>query len=105
MGAAREQVIEGLDPIMGDHDLVLDARLLERPQGEQLVVRIILDQEYDLAAHLASGRPAEGPHALPLSGTLVGRSGMALRAQDLLGVPRFRPPPPGLLSCPRCTGS
>src|SRR5215203_4814795 len=52
IGAAREQVIEGLDPIVGHNDLVVDAGFPERPQGEQLVVGIVLDQEDDLGAHL-----------------------------------------------------
>src|SRR5215211_1806763 len=78
MGAAREQVIERLDPIAGDHDLVLDAGLLERPQGEQLVVGVVLDQEDDLAAHLASNPPPKGPLAQVLSTTVVYRHGMSL---------------------------
>ena len=64
MGAAREQVVEGLDPVAGDDDLVRDVVLSERPQGEQLVVGIVFDQEYD-ACRSSRLAPARGPASRP----------------------------------------
>src|SRR5215203_5764250 len=64
IGTACEQVIEGLGPIVGHHDLVPEAGLLERPQGEQLVVGVVLDQEDDLGTHLSPSPSLNGPRVL-----------------------------------------
>ena len=105
VGAACEQVIESLDPIVGHHDLVTDAGLLERPQGEQLVVGVVLDEEDDLVTHLAPGPSLKGRRVLVLSGTLVYLHGISFCSRALLGGERLRLRPAGLLSCPRCTGN
>ncbi len=42
-----------LDAVAGDHHLAREV-VLERPQGQQLVVGVILDQEDDLLPHLTT---------------------------------------------------
>src|SRR5919112_5881984 len=51
MRPAGEQVIERLDPVVGDDDLVRHVVLPERPKGEEFIVRIVLYKEDDPFAH------------------------------------------------------
>ena len=81
---------------MGHHDLVTDAGLLERPQGEQLVVGVVFDQEDDLGTHLAPGPSLKGLHVLVLSGALVYLHGISLSYPA--GAPQTTPRGPSILS-------
>src|SRR5215218_9405528 len=105
IGAACEQIIEGLDPIVGHHDLVPEAGLLERPQGEQLIVGVVLDQENNLGAHLAPSTSLKGLRVLVLFSTLEFRHCISLCSQASLGGQRLRLHAAALLSSPRCTGN
>src|SRR3712207_3331590 len=49
--ARAEEVVEGLDAVAGNHHLARDVVLPERPQREELLVGVVLDQQYDLVRH------------------------------------------------------
>src|SRR5918994_4427261 len=86
MRAACEQVIERLDPVVGDDDLIRHVVLPQRPKGEELIVRVVLYKEDDPVAH----------HAPNPSAAAVFRYGMSLALRLRHAV---------LLSCPRCRGN
>ena len=49
-----EEELEGLGPVARDADLVEDVALLERPDGEGLVVGIVLDEQDVSGSHRVS---------------------------------------------------
>ncbi len=46
-----QQVVERLHAVPGNHDFVFDVVLLERAQGQQFVVGIVLHQKNRLLVH------------------------------------------------------
>ena len=48
VAALRKQVVQRLDSIVRHDNLVQDVVLLQRTQGQCLVVGVVLDQQYDL---------------------------------------------------------